>query len=98
MDFSVPAIDPLYALGANVNANRIGSKSDAQKQFVSFFLSQIFKDVFKAQSTMFGEEGSTGTFSDNLYNDILMSRITKEIADSKIYGMDKILAQANKRI
>lgn len=98
MDNMISAIDPLYALGNNVNMNKVGSRADAEKQFVSFFLSEIFKDVFKAQSSMFGEEGSSvGTFSNNLYNDILMSHITKEIADSKVYGMDKLLAKMNKK-
>lgn len=92
MDFFVPGIDPLYAIGSNINVNKIKSKEDANKEFVSVFVSQIMKQVFKSQSSMFGEEGNLGMFSDNLYNDILLSKISREIAENKSFGFDKYLA------
>jgi Rod binding domain-containing protein len=88
MAFTIPAIDPLYAIGNNVNLSKVRTKEDAQKEFVSMFLSQVMKDVFKAQSSMFGDEGSLGTFSDNLYNDIMMSKISGDLAATKAFGFD----------
>lgn len=89
MDSFLTGIDPLYAIGSSVNANRVGNRQDAGKEFVSLFISQIVKQVFKSQSTMFGEEGNLGAFSDNLYNDILIDKISREIAESKSFGLDK---------
>ncbi len=90
MDYFVPAIDPLYALGRNVGVGKVRSKEDVQKEFVSMFLAQIMKDVFKAQSSMFGEEGALGTFSDNLYNDIFLAKVSRDMASSKAFGFDKL--------
>ena len=92
MDSYITGIDPLYAIGSSVGTNKIRTKENASTEFVSIFVSQILKEVFKAQSSMFGEEGSLGMFSYNLYNDILLSRISREIAENKSYGFDKILA------
>ena len=96
MAFSVPSIDPFYALSGNINPGRITSKADAEKQFVSVFLSEIFKGVFKSQNSLLGDD-QTSAFSDDLYNDILMSKITKDMADSKAYGIDKLLAEMNRQ-
>jgi hypothetical protein len=88
----IPSIDPLYALGANVNVNKVRTKKEAEKEFVSVFLSQVMKDVFKAQSSMFGDEGALGAFSNNMFNDIMMQRVTADMVANKAYGFDKILA------
>jgi Rod binding domain-containing protein len=83
VDSYITGIDPLYAIGANINLNKIRTKEDAAREFSSIFISQILKEVFKNQSSMFGEEGSLGAFSDNLYNDILVAKISSEIAKNK---------------
>jgi len=92
VSFFVPGIDPLYAIGSNVNISNVRTKEDAKREFVSVFISQMLKEVFKSQSSMFGEEGSLGMFSDNLYNDIFISKISRDIAASKSFGFDKLLA------
>ncbi len=91
MDSYITGIDPLYAIGANVNLNKIKTKADAGREFSSIFISQILKEVFKNQSSMFGEEGTLGAFSDNLYNDILIAKIASEIAQNKSFGFDKLV-------
>jgi Rod binding domain-containing protein len=91
MDSYITGIDPLYAIGSNINLNKVNAKTDAKQEFVSIFISQILKEVFKNQSTMFGEEGTLGMFSDNLYNDILVAKISSEIAQNKSFGFDKLL-------
>jgi Rod binding domain-containing protein len=87
----VPAIDPLYAVGSNVNVNNIKTKQDVEREFVSVFLSQVMKDVFKAQSTMFGDEGALGEFSGNMYNDIMMQKVSSDLAANKAFGFDKLM-------
>jgi len=89
MDSYVTGVDPLYAIGSSINLNRVRTKADAGHEFSSIFVSQILKEVFKNQSTMFGEEGTLGMFSDNLYNDILIAKIASEIAQNKAFGFDK---------
>lgn len=89
MDSYVTGIDPLYAIGSNVNMSKIRTKADAGREFSSVFVSQILKEVFKNQSSMFGQEGTLGMFSDNLYNDILIAKISSEIAKNKAFGFDK---------
>ena len=91
MDSYITGIDPLYAIGSNVNMNRVRTKAEAGHEFASLFVSQVIKEVFKSQSSMFGEEGSLGAFSDNLYNDILIAKISSEIAQNKSFGFDKIM-------
>jgi Rod binding domain-containing protein len=90
MDAFMAGIDPLFAIGSNVNVNKVRTKEQAGKEFVSVFMSQMLKQIFKAQSSMFGEEGSLGAFSDNLYNDLLISKISAEMAESKIFDLDKM--------
>lgn len=92
MSYFIPGIDPLYAVGTNINLNKARSKEDASREFASIFISQILKDVFKAQSSMFGDEGSLGVYSNNLYNDIMISKLSNEIAASKSYNLDKLVA------
>ncbi len=90
----ITGIDPLYAIGSNISVNNnVRTKADAQKEFASVFVAQILKEVYKGQSEMFGEEGSLGLFSDNLYNDIMMSKISSEIAGDKSFGFEKLLMQ-----
>lgn len=92
MDSYLAGIDPLYAIGSNINLNRVRSKEDVSREFASIFISQILKEVFKSQGSMFGEEGSLGMFSDNLYNDILVSKISGDMAASKAFGFDRLMA------
>ena len=96
MSFFVPAIDPLYAIGSNININKVSTKADVQREFVSVFMSQILKEVFKSQSSMFGEEGELGMFSDNLYNDVLLTKISRDMAESKAFGFDDLIANSKK--
>lgn len=91
MDSYITGIDPLYAIGSNISFNRIKTKADAGREFSSIFIAQILKEVFKNQSAMFGEEGTLGAFSDNLYNDILIAKISSEIAKNKSFGFDKLV-------
>jgi Rod binding domain-containing protein len=96
MDGYITGIDPLYALGSNINLKKPNAKADPKQEFISIFVSQILKEVFKNQSSMFGEgedgtQGTFGGFSDNLYNDILVAKISSEIAQSKSLGFDKIM-------
>jgi Rod binding domain-containing protein len=91
MDPYITGIDPLYAIGSNINLNKVRTKTDAKREFATIFVSQILKEVFKSQSSMFGEEGSLGVFSDNLYNDILLAKISGEIAGNKSFGFDKLM-------
>ncbi len=91
MDAFVSGIDPLYAIGSSVNVNKIQSKADADQEFASIFISQVLKEVFKAQTSMFGEEGTLGMFSDNLYNDIMVAKMSSEIAKNKSFGFDKLI-------
>lgn len=91
MSYLVPGIDPLYAVGKNINFNKVRSKEDASREFASIFISQILKDVFKAQSSMFGDEGALGVYSNNLYNDIMISKLSGEIAANKSYNFDKLM-------
>jgi len=92
MDSYIAGIDPLYAIGSNVNLSKMRSKEDVSREFASIFISQILKEVFKSQGSMFGEEGSLGMFSDNLYNDILISKISGDMAASKSFGFDRLMA------
>ena len=95
----IPGINPLSAIGSdinmfNVNTNKVNTKAGADKEFVSIFVSQILKQVFENQSSMFGdekEEGALGDFSKNLYNDIMMAKISSEIAQNKAFGFDKLM-------
>ena len=91
MDSYITGIDPLYAIGSNVNLKRVRTKAEAGREFASVFISQILKEVFKNQNSMFGEEGSLGAFSDNLYNDIMIAKISSEIAQNKSFGFDKMM-------
>ena len=91
MSYFVPGIDPLYAVGKNININKVRTKEDAGREFASIFISQILKEVFKAQSSMFGDEGALGVYSNNLYNDILISKLSSEIAGNKAYGFDRLM-------
>ena len=91
MDAFVTGIDPLYAIGSNVNVSKIQTKTDANQEFASIFVSQVLKEVFKAQTSMFGEEGTLGMFSDNLYNDIMVAKMASEIAKNKSFGFDKLI-------
>ena len=85
-------IDPLYAIGSNVDFGKIQSKADANQEFASIFVSQVLKQVFKSQSSMFGEEeDSLGMFSNNLYNDILVAKMASEISKNKSFGFDKLI-------
>ena len=91
MDSYITGIDPLYAIGSNINFNRVRTKSEVDREFASIFVSQVLKEVFKNQGSMFGEEGSLGAFSDNLYNDIMIAKISSEIAQNKSFGFDKLM-------
>lgn len=91
MDPYISGIDPLSAIGSNINFNKIRAKSDAKKDFAAIFVSQILKEVFKSQSSMFGEEDSLGMSSNDLYNDILLAKISGEIASNKAFGFDKLM-------
>jgi Rod binding domain-containing protein len=84
----ITGIDPLYAIGSQVNVNKVHTKKDAEKEFVAVFLQQVMKDVFKAQSSMMGDEGALGMFSDNLYNDIMISKVSRDLAENKAFGFD----------
>lgn len=75
--------------------SKIRSKEDVSREFASIFISQVLKEVFKGQSSMFGEEGALGMFSDNLYNDILISKISADMAASKAFGFEKLMATNN---
>jgi len=92
VDYFVSGIDPLYAIGSNVNLRKIRTRDDVQREFASIFVSQILKEVLKSQASVFGEEGSLGIFSGNLYNDILISKISGEIAYDKSFGFDRFMA------
>jgi hypothetical protein len=96
MSFSVSPIDPLYALGGNVPVNKPRTKAEVQQEFVSVFLSQIMKDVFKAQSSMFGDEGEMGMFADNMYNDVFLSKVTRDLAANPAFAFDKLFKGSNK--
>ena len=95
----IPGINPMSAIGSdinmfNVNTKKVNTKAGADKEFVSIFVSQILKEVFENQSSMFGEEkeeGALGDFSKNLYNDIMMAKISSEIAQNKAFGFDKLM-------
>jgi Rod binding domain-containing protein len=91
LDAYVAGIDPLYAIGSNISFGKIQSRADANQEFASIFVSQVLKQVFKSQTTMFGEEGTLGMFSDNLYNDILVAKMASEIAKNKSFGFDKLI-------
>jgi Rod binding domain-containing protein len=99
MSSFISGIDTLSAIGPNINMinmnkNKINNKAGADKEFVSIFVSQILKEVFENQSSMFGEEkeeGALGDFSKNLYNDIMMAKISSEIAQNKAFGFDKLM-------
>ena len=93
MSSFITGIDPLSAIGSNINLNmnRVNAKTDAKQEFVSIFVAQMLKQVFKDQRSMFREESPTGSFSDNLYNDILVAKISSEIAKDKSLGIDKLM-------
>ena len=91
MDYFIPGIDPLYAIGTNIGPNRIKTKEDARIEFASMFLAQMLKDVFKSQSAMFGGEGSLGIYSDNLYNDILLSKLSRQVATDRSLGFERVI-------
>jgi len=91
VDSYITGIDPLYAIGGNVSISKVRTKADAEREFASVFISQILKEVFKNQSSMFGQEGALGMFSDNLYNDILVAKLSGEIAQNKAFGFDKLM-------
>jgi Rod binding domain-containing protein len=95
MESFVPGIDPLLAIGSSINVRKAVSKENAQQQFASIFMAQIMKEIFKGQSEMFGEEGSSGLFSESLYNDIFLSKISADMASSKSLGFERIF-QTNK--
>lgn len=91
MDSYIAGIDPISAFGNNnIKMNKTRTKEEVNKEFVAMFISQVMKDVFKAQSSMFGDEGAMGTFSENMYNDIMMSKISSDIAATKLFGFDKM--------
>lgn len=92
MDGMISGIDPLSAIGNNVDINKISTKKDVEREFASIFISQVMGNVFKGQSSMLGTEGSLGMYSNSLYNDIMLAKISKEIADNKAFGFDQLLA------
>jgi len=93
---TITGINPLYAIGSNINVNRISTKKDVEREFVGIFISQVMGNVFKGQGSLFGSEGALGTYTDNLYNDIMLSKISREIAENKAFGFDKLLSLNDK--
>ena len=90
----ISGIDPLSVIGPNISAGKVRTKAEAEKEFASVFVAQILKEIYKGQMAMFGdEEKDAGMFSNNLYNDIMMSKIAGEIADSKSFGFEKLMAK-----
>lgn len=96
MDGIISGIDPLSAIGSSIDVNKISSKKDVEHEFVSIFISQVMGNVFKAKSAAFGGESALGTFSDDLYNEIMLSKISREIAENKAFGFDNLLAADKK--
>jgi Rod binding domain-containing protein len=96
MDDMISAIDPLSAIGSNINLNTIRSKKDVESEFVSLFISQLMGNVFKAKTSALGGESALGSFSDDLYNEIMMSKISKELAENKAFGFDGLMAADKK--
>jgi len=86
----ITGIDPLYAIGSGVSATQPKTKAEAQKEFVAMFLNEILKEVYKGQSSMFGDEGSLGAFSDNMYNDLFIAKVSNELANSKAFGFESM--------
>ena len=87
----ITGIDPLNAMGSNISFSKVRTKEDAQKEFASMFVAQILKEIYKGQSAMFGEEGSLGMYSDNMFNDLMINKLASEIANSKSFGLDKMV-------
>ncbi|MFH1710061.1 MAG: hypothetical protein ABH860_03180 [bacterium] len=92
MDPYITGINPLQSIGPQANVSKVKTRADAEREFASMFIAQILKETFKSQSSMFGKDKSIGMFSDNLYNDILIAKISSEIAQNKSFGFDKLMA------
>ena len=94
MDNIMSGIDPIRALGG-MQMGKMTSKRDVEKEFVGIFVSQIMGDVFKGQSSMFGTDGALSSYTEDLYNEIMLAKVSQEIAENKAFGFDKLL-QADK--
>lgn len=92
MDNYITGIDPMSALvkSNSIQTNKVRTKEEVNQEFVAMFISQVMKDVFKAQSSMFGDDTTMGAFSEDMYNDIMMSKISSDIAATKLFGFDKM--------
>ena len=100
MSSFIPGIDPFSVIGSsanmnsvsanNINSSKVTTKEEARREFVSLFVSQVMKEMFKSQASMFGDEEPTGVFSGDLYNEILMSKISGELAKNRAFGFDKM--------
>ena len=92
----INAIDPLSVMSSNINVGKIHSKKDVEREFVGIFISQVMGNVFKGESSIYGDEGALGMYSNSLYNDIMLAKISKEIAENKAFGFEKLLEAGTK--
>ncbi|MFC1559475.1 hypothetical protein ACFL4F_00040 [Candidatus Margulisiibacteriota bacterium] len=92
MDYFVPGISSADILGPSLKINKVvKTKEEANKAFISLFLSQILRNVLKSQNTLYGDSQGMSAFSRDMYNEILISKISEDLAKSKTFGFEKVL-------
>jgi hypothetical protein len=96
MGYIVPSINPIDALGGSSGMPKVKTKKDVEKAFVSMVMSQIMKDMVKAPGSLLGGESAFGTVTDNMYKEIMMTKLTNDMVESKAFGFDKMMAGENK--
>lgn len=90
MDYFVPEISPVNMMGSSmVQGSRITTKEDANKAFVNLFLSQVLKNIMNAQNDLYGSD-SANTFSNDIYNDVLINKMSEELAQDNVFGFGSV--------
>jgi len=90
IDF-IPGMDPASMMGPSLNVSGMPrTNKEASKAFISLFLSQILKDVLKSQNALFDSTDGASMFSNDLYNQILISKISEDLAKNDIFGFDEM--------
>jgi len=78
MDYFYGAIDPLSSIGSPLLKSQITSKNnpeDVSKEFMSIFMAELLKQVFKNQSLLEEQAGA------GIYNDIFINQMARDLVE-----------------
>ena len=88
MNYYVPQISPVSMMGSSIpTSNRIETKEDANKVFVSFYIKEIMKNFSNSNNELYGNYSNN--FSKDIYNDVIVNKISHDLAEQDIFGFNK---------